>query len=42
MDNTSKTVKKYYNILKEKAQLIDALYLNWKTSEALAIKIDSI
>ena len=35
--NTSKTVKEYYNILKERAQLIDALYLNWKTSETLAI-----
>ena len=35
--NTSKTVEEYYNILKERAQLIDVLYLNWKTSEALAI-----
>ena len=35
--NTSKTVKKYYNILKERAQLIGALYLNWNTSDALAI-----
>ena len=44
IDNTSKTVKEYHNILIERAQLIDALYLNWITSEALAIteKINSI
>ena len=35
--NASKKVKGYYNILKERVQLIDALFLNWKTSEALAI-----
>ena len=35
--NTSKTVKEYYNISKERVQLIDVLYLNWKTSEALSI-----
>ena len=39
--NTSKTVKEYCNILKERAQLIDALYLIWKTSEALAITMKS-
>ena len=33
----SKTVKEYYNILQERAKLTDVLYLNWKTSEALAI-----
>ena len=35
--NTSKSVKEYYNILKERAKLIDDLYLNCKISETLSI-----
>ena len=34
--NVAKSLKEYHTLLKERARLIDALYLNWKTAEALS------
>ena len=34
--NATRPVKEYYNLLKERAKLIDSIYLNWKTTEALS------
>ena len=34
--NVAKSLKEYHILLKERAKLIDALYLDWKTAEALS------
>ena len=34
--NVAKSLKENHILLKERAKLIDALYLNWKTAEALS------
>ena len=34
--NVAKSLKEYHILLKERAKLIGALYLNWKTAEALS------
>ena len=34
--NMAKPIKEYHNLLKERAKLIDAIYLNLKTAEALS------
>ena len=36
--NVTRPIKGYHNLLKERAKLIDAIYLNWKTAEALTVQ----
>ena len=36
IENIAKPIKEYHNLLKERAKLIDTIYLNWKTAEALS------
>ena len=36
--NVARPIKKYHNLLKERAKLIDATYLNWKTAKALSVQ----
>ena len=36
--NVARPIKEYHNLFKERAKLIDAIYLNWKTAEALSIQ----
>ena len=36
--NVTRPIKEYHNLLTERAKLIDAIYLNWKTAETLSIQ----
>ena len=39
--NVTRPIQEYHNLLKERAKLIDAIYLNWKMAKAKALSAQS-